>query len=299
MKLNSGISAFILSAVFLSACNSVDLKKTATGMPYKLFRTDEKGTEVKEGYIFKAHFKQLLNDSVLFDSKTTNMPIYVKATKGQATYDVSEIFLDLRKGDSVFTSQMIDTFMARTPGQLPPFFKKGDILHISLKVIDVFESDSLAQADEAKEKAQIAKKEIDELGAYIAKNKIAATKTASGVFVETLVRGSGPVVEIGKYISVMYTGTTISGVKFDSNVDPAFGHPDPLGFVVGMGQMIKGFDDGVLNLTQGTKAKLYIPSMLAYGGQPQSDKIKPYEALIFEIEIKEVKNSASDPAQKK
>ena len=120
MKLNSGISLFILSVIFLSACNSVDFKKTATGMPYQLFRTDAKGKEVKEGYIFKAHFIQLLNDSVLFDSRTSNMPVYVKAQKSQTTYDISELFMELRKGDSVFTSQMVDTFLKRTPGQLPP-----------------------------------------------------------------------------------------------------------------------------------------------------------------------------------
>ncbi len=297
MKLNSGISLFVLSFIFLSACNSVDFKKTATGMPYQLFRTDAKGKEVKEGYIFKAHFTQLLNDSILFDSHTNNMPIYVKAQKSQATYDISELFLELRKGDSVYTSQMVDTFLKRNPGQLPPFLKAGSVLHFSLKIIDVFESDSLAQVDEAKEKELISKKEVDALAAYIAKNKINATKTASGVFVETILDGTGPIVENGKYISVMYTGTSISGVKFDSNTDPTFGRTEPLRFTVGVGEMIKGFDFGLLNLKQGSKVKLYIPSMLAYGDKPQSDKIKPFEALIFDIEIILIQDKAPVPPQ--
>jgi FKBP-type peptidyl-prolyl cis-trans isomerase FkpA len=292
MKLNSPISVFLLAAVLFTACQSADLKKTPTGMPYKLFRSDSKGMEVKEGYVFKAHFKQLIDDSVLFDSRESNMPIYVKATKGQATYDITELFLDLRKGDSIFTSQMVDTFLKRNPGQLPPFLKAGSVLHFALKVLDVFESDSLAQVDEANEKAQIVKNEAETLAGYIAKNKINAVKTEDGVFVETLLNGNGPVVEKGKYISVMYTGTSISGVKFDSNVDPSFGHTEPLGFTVGVGEMIKGFDLGVLNLKQGSKVKLYIPSMLAYADRPQSDKIKPYEALIFEIEIKSVLDKA-------
>ncbi len=299
MKLNSGISLFILSVIFLSACNSVDFKKTATGMPYQLFRTDAKGKEVKEGYIFKAHFIQLLNDSVLFDSRTSNMPVYVKAQKSQTTYDISELFMELRKGDSVFTSQMVDTFLKRTPGQLPPFLKAGSVLHFSLKVIDVFESDSLAQLDEAKEKELISKKEVDALAAYIAKNKITATKTESGVFVETILNGNGPIVENGKYISVMYSGTSISGVKFDSNTDPSFGRTEPLSFTVGVGEMIRGFDLGLLNIKQGSKVKLYIPSMLAYADRPQSDKIKPYETLIFDIEIISIQDKAPATPQAK
>lgn len=59
-------------------------------------------------------------------------------------------------------------------------------------------------------------------------------------------------------------------------------------YQVGAPNMIRGFNEGIRILHQGAKAKLFIPSMLAYGPQPPSPEIKPFENLIFDIEVLEV-----------
>ena len=88
----------------------------------------------------------------------------------------------------------------------------------------------------------------------------------------------------------MYTGKTLDGKAFDSNVDSTIAHhTDPLVFPVGAGQMIPGVDEGVALLKKGSKATLYLPSPLAYGAQSPSPNVAPNSILIFEVEITEVK----------
>jgi len=73
---------------------------------------------------------------------------------------------------------------------------------------------------------------------------------------------------------------------FDSNTDSAFGHKDTLKIVMGQqGGMIPGFLDGLHLLRNGAKARLYIPSSLAYGANGRAPKIKPNENLIFDLEV--------------
>ena len=109
---------------------------------------------------------------------------------------------------------------------------------------------------------------------------------------EVIKPGDGNMIDSGNVVSVNYTGVSFSGKKFDSNVDTAFRHVEPMSFPVGMGQMIKGFDEAMRFLSLNAEAKVYIPSMLAYGPRPMSPDIKPYEHLIFDIKVVGVKESA-------
>jgi FKBP-type peptidyl-prolyl cis-trans isomerase FkpA len=83
--------------------------------------------------------------------------------------------------------------------------------------------------------------------------------------------------------------------KFDSNEDPAFQHVQPFTFNLGTGQVIPGWDEGIALLNKGAKAKLLIPSPLAYGdrGMPGSpanpEGIPANSVLIFDVEVKNIK----------
>jgi FKBP-type peptidyl-prolyl cis-trans isomerase FkpA len=126
---------------------------------------------------------------------------------------------------------------------------------------------------------------------YFAKNNIKAQKTASGLYYTIQKPGSGAQIEKGQTVSMKYTGKTLEGKAFDSNVDTAVGHHGtaPLTFPVGMGQMIPGVDEGVGLLKKGAKATLYLPSPIAYGAQSPSPNIAPNSVLIFEVDITDVK----------
>ena len=109
-------------------------------------------------------------------------------------------------------------------------------------------------------------------------------KTASGLQYQEEVVGTGAVAKSGQTASVNYTGMFTNGTKFDSNVDPAFGHVQPFSFQLGAGQVIKGWDEGVAGMKVGGKRKLIIPASLGYGAQANGP-IPANSTLVFEVEL--------------
>ena len=93
--------------------------------------------------------------------------------------------------------------------------------------------------------------------------------------------GQGAEATTGKSVKVHYTGTLTDGKKFDSSLDRG----DPFGFRLGGGQVIKGWDEGVVGMKVGGKRKLVIPPELAYGARGFPPVIPPNSTLVFEIEL--------------
>jgi FKBP-type peptidyl-prolyl cis-trans isomerase len=281
-------------AILAASCNSVDFKKTKGGMPYKLFAS-KNGKKVEIGKFVKMQVMQKVKDSVVFTSYT-GLPIYfqVNPTPPNQTYDVAEIFTMLKEGDSVYAEQLMDTFIKRNPTITQQTkYRNGDKIITTVKVLKVFETAEAYQKDEADERTAFVKKEEVSIKDYLSKNKITnAQRTANGTYVQVLSEGTGAPVTSGKYVTAMYTGKTFGGTTFDSNMDAKFGHTEPLGFTVGAGQMIRGIDEGIQLLKEGSKAIIYIPSMLGYGPQPPSPDIKPFEHLMFNIEVLKVSDKA-------
>lgn len=112
-----------------------------------------------------------------------------------------------------------------------------------------------------------------------------ATPTvAENVKVEDLKVGSGSAVKSGDTVLIHYTGTLADGTKFDSSVD----RDEPFETQIGVGQVIKGWDLGVVGMKVGGKRKLTIPPSLGYGDQPNGS-IPANSILIFDVELLEIK----------
>jgi len=88
----------------------------------------------------------------------------------------------------------------------------------------------------------------------------------------------------GDVLSMNYTGRLTDGTVFDSNVDPKFNHVEPFTFTLGAGQVIKGWDEGLVGMKVGEKKTLTITPDKGYGSQAVSI-IPPNSTLIFEVEL--------------
>lgn len=115
--------------------------------------------------------------------------------------------------------------------------------------------------------------------------------TDSGLEYAIIEEGSGPAPESGGLVSVHYTGTLEDGTKFDSSLDRG----QPIEFILGQGQVIPGWDEGIALLKEGGKAKLRIPSDLAYGAQGAGDVIPPDATLLFDVELVSVQAAPPPP----
>jgi FKBP-type peptidyl-prolyl cis-trans isomerase len=99
--------------------------------------------------------------------------------------------------------------------------------------------------------------------------------------IEKITGGNGTSPKTGDTVTVHYTGWLTDGTKFDSSVD----RDDPFVFVLGQGQVIQGWDQGVAAMRVGDKVRLTIPPDLAYGEAGYPGAIPPRATLIFEVEL--------------
>jgi FKBP-type peptidyl-prolyl cis-trans isomerase len=97
--------------------------------------------------------------------------------------------------------------------------------------------------------------------------------------------GTGVEAKVGDSITVNYLGTLVDGTKFDSSYDSG----KPFTLTLGVGQVIKGWDQGLLGMKVGGKRKLTIPAELAYGDRSPSLKIPANSTLVFEVELLSVR----------
>ncbi|MFZ9683189.1 MAG: FKBP-type peptidyl-prolyl cis-trans isomerase [Cephaloticoccus sp.] len=119
----------------------------------------------------------------------------------------------------------------------------------------------------------------------VEKQFIAKHRQPSGLMYVPRRAGEGPTPAIGQEVVVDYQGRLLDGTVFDSSYDKGA----PLTFRVGLGQVIAGWDEALLNMRKGEKRTLIVPHWLAYGVNGRGPKIPPRATLVFEVELLDIR----------
>lgn len=260
---------------------------TANGVKYKIVTHNPNGRKPVIGDLAEMHIRFIAGDSTVFDSRKMNAdkPVPLAIQKPAFNGDPAEAFVNIAVGDSAVIMAPADSM--KKAGANMPWLKDGEMVEYDIVLVSVKSPEEM-KAEEAKQAA--AQNHIDDslLQAYFKKNKLKPTKTASGLYYKITKQGTGDNPKTGQTVFVNYTGMTMDGKKFDSNVDSAFHHVQPFSFPLGQHHVIAGWDEGVALLKKGAKATLYIPSSLAYGHRGAGGSIPPDAVLIFEVEVADI-----------
>lgn len=287
----------MMMAGTLTACSEKSpypgFEKNQNGLYYR-FYTQNAGETPQVGDLLEVKISCMVNDTTAIIPATENM---MKLQSPLFAGDINEGMAMMHKGDSASFIVNIDSTFKYMFGQatLPAEFKSTDVMRFNLMLKDFypekvyamkFASDVKAKNDERAAKLQNDYPEetataAKQLADFLAKNKIVAEPTASGLYYVVDTAGNGEKPEVGKMVTMHYTGKLLDGTVFDSSVERG----EPFQFILGVGQVIPGWDEGVQLMTKGEKGVLYIPYYLGYGERQAGEKIAPFSNLMFEVEL--------------
>ena len=290
------VMALMLVGV-MSACAEKNpypgYEKNQNGLYYQFFSQND-GEMPQVGDLLEVSICCMVNDSTPLIPNTRNI---MKLQEPAFAGDINEGLAMMHKGDSASFIVNIDSTFKYLFGQptLPAEFNSTDVMRFEVKVNDFYPEKVYAQnyANEVKNRnadrvaalqndyPEETAKAANALAAYLAKNNIVAEPTETGLYYVVTEEGNGEHPEVGKPVTMHYTGKLLDGTVFDSSVE----RDEPFQFVLGVGQVIPGWDEGVQLMTKGEKGVLYIPYYLGYGERQAGDKIVPFSNLIFDVEL--------------
>ncbi|MFD0765984.1 FKBP-type peptidyl-prolyl cis-trans isomerase [Mucilaginibacter lutimaris] len=295
---------------------NAQFQRTAKGLQYQIISTNP-GAKLKQNDIITFNAIQATEtDSVLFSTYKQGQPVKTQVHPSTNIADLMDIFSLMSVNDSAIVKVPVDSIFKGHETEMPPIFKKGANLIFKLKILGVQTlEEAMAERNAAMEKLKaegekLKAGEASSIQAYI-KNKGLVTKvTPSGLQYVVKLAGAKPKPLNGDTVYVNYTGRTLDGKMFDSSVEAdakagGLNQPgrtyEPISFALGTGRVIKGWDEGLALLNEGSKATFIIPSALAYGDRGAGADIKPYSTLLFDVElvkVARVKHTPVKPAAK-
>ncbi len=267
MKQNTGFyTGIILSllALALAACGPTSGEKTTTtasGLQYVEIEEGD-GPAPQSGEVVEVHYRGTLEDGTEFDnSYDRGQPFTFALGQGMVIPGWDEGIAMMKVGGKaklIIPPEL--GYGERGAGEvIPP--NATLIFEVELISIQPGSPDAPAEVGE---------------GDYVI--------TESGLKYYDLEVGDGPSPQEGQSVSVHYTGWLEDGTKFDSSLDRG----QPFSFVLGIGQVIPGWDEGVATMKVGGKRQLVIPPELAYGDRGAGGVIPPNATLIFDVELMDV-----------
>lgn len=259
----------ILLFLVLTSCGSSKkatvqpvVYQTPSGVKIEILKSGN-GPKAEPGNMVLVHYTgRLTNDTVFDDSRKRGRPIRFTLGKGQVIKGWDEGIAYLHQGDVArLTIPPAMAYGDRDLGIIPP----NSALIFDVEVLEVI--------------PVVKPQPFNVTG-------LDTLKYESGLQVIIIKQGEGPTPAAGDVVKVHYSGYFTDGRMFDSSVERAM----PLVIKAGHGQVIKGWDEALLKLPVGTKARLILPPQLAYGDR-EVGPIPANSTLVFDVEILDKENS--------
>ena len=279
----------IIAAAGLISCESKypGFTMADNGIWYRLAEIGDDTVKVKPGDFITAEITyKTIRDSSFFKG---SRKFQVNGSFFEGSID--QCFTMLSKEDKATFIISADSFFRKTlQVKLPRFIMPGSDMMVDIKVAEIQPEQEYLQEKEA------FLHWIEDFGDYekvilrqfIENKKIHASRSTTGMYYIQLRKGNGKKAEKGKVVEVDYEGKFLDGKFFDSTKK----RREPYQFVYGQEmQVIKGLDEAIGRMEEGEKALVILPSDLAFGSAGSSTGIiPPYTSLIFEIELRSVKD---------
>ncbi len=257
-----------------------DYTQTSSGLYYKFYQQNE-GDTPQMMELLDVVLSCSINDTAVMIPENR---MVLQMMESMFSGDIFEGLKMMHKGDSAsFMVRADSTFITLFGSPMPDVFSVNDMMRFEIRLNDFYpESEFQAKQIEFM-KSNYVEETIaseNELNEYFDNNNIKPMTTVSGLNYVITKEGNGEKPAVGTLIKVHYTGKLLDGTVFDSSVN----RNEPFQFVLGIGQVIPGWDEGLQLLSKGGKAVLYIPYYLAYGDRG-AGTIPPFATLIFEVEL--------------
>ncbi|MBE0661237.1 MAG: FKBP-type peptidyl-prolyl cis-trans isomerase [Bacteroidales bacterium] len=272
-------------AMFLSCSGEYPgFKKTESGIYYKIHVDNEQGELAETGDILSMQMIYRTEDSVLFDTQTSNQPMTLPLMEKQYEGDIYEALATLKVGDSATFILDAENFFLKTAGmpQLPEFITSGSKLYFDVKLIT-----ARSEAEIETEKNLLMDERLglepQELADYLATNEITVAPTESGLYIIEKEKGSGASFKIGDRIKAHFIISTVNGSQLYSTYDQG----QPMEVEIGKDFDNDGITEAIETMKKGTKATVIVPSNLAFGREGRGEMVPPYTTMVYEVEITE------------
>jgi FKBP-type peptidyl-prolyl cis-trans isomerase FkpA len=266
--------------------DSDEYKFTESGIGYKFHVEDQSAPVPDSGSFLTLRLTYGSEDSVFYSSDFIPEGV-MKLPMSEPQYegDLFEALSMMHVGDSASFLIDAESFFLQTAGfpEVPEFAQGVEDLLFNVKLEKV-QSQAEMQAETEMQMAEAQSVEKEQMQEYIEENNITAQPTETGMYYVEHKKGSGPKPQEGDKVKVHYTGMLLDGTKFDSSVDRG----QPFEFTLGVGQVIRGWDEGIAMMNVGSEATFILPSHMAYGERGAGSDIPPFAPLVFEVELLDV-----------
>lgn len=287
---------FLLALVVLFfACGKVkqptDFAEDESGFAIKYCRSSDKEPKTRVGDIIIGELQIRLNDSTILHSNYGS-PERLFTINDEQHGTIDKYLLNLHIGDSVIIKTPAHYLENNLVGMK---FRQKDKLFFYLKVSQIVTQKQLTEKERQAEIKQ--EEEQSRLAEFVKAKYPKATLQPSGIYLDITTPTDGIKATSGSTVKVYYSVCDLEGKIYDTNIKLVAKKANiydvqtqyiPYEFMVGSGETIAGFSEGVSMMHEGEKANIIIPSRLGYGDE-QNGPIKPFTTLIFTVELISVK----------